>query len=90
MHTIMQLFIMFTTHDNLHSITKDYGTSYRYTSMCLGECESDGCRFKASHGIFSPFSNFSNIPSLNRLQDRSPTDLQHLCCKALIGSSRGT
>jgi len=43
---------------------------------------------RSSHGIFSPSPTFSNTPyltSLNRLyRTRSPTDLQHLCCKALI------
>jgi len=37
---------------------------------------------KSSHGVFSPFSNFSNTPYVTFLcRTKSLTDLWHLCCK---------
>jgi len=46
---------------------------------------------RSSHGIFSfvqLFSNTSYLTSLTGCRTRSPTDLQYLCCKALIIKSQ--
>jgi len=39
---------------------------------------------RSSHGIFSPSPTFQTQHLKTGCRTRSPTDLQHLCCKALI------